>query len=248
MSLKDSVKKAAAATGAAGVAAATAGLSTCHSGGGTVVDPVPPPLVCSSVSGGQTLVSSARKAGDVVTVAIRATGVVSMWQVTRVGDVVGGTISGTTLPKSEGDSLVVTLQLATAATTQADFTVEGSITGYRNESCTFRRTFHVTVNGATVQVAETSLDRLPLRARERAEVVVVGREGRTVALEARTAYRGAHTAAWEVTGGELDTTTGHAARWTLPAKPGIYQAEVLLDYGADGVAFDALMLEVRDEG
>jgi hypothetical protein len=52
---------------------------------------------------------------------------------------------------------------------------------------------------------------------------------------------------WEVTGGELDASTGAQVQWTLPTVPGIYQAEVLLDYGADGIAFDALMLEVTDE-
>jgi len=47
-----------------------------------------------------------------------------------------------------------------------------------------------------------------------------------------------------VTGGELDASAAQRVQWTLPTRPGIYQAEVLLDYGADGIAFDTLMLEV----
>ena len=49
MSFKDSVKKAA---NAAGIAAATTGLSTCQNSCGTVVDPAPPPLVCTDVAFG----------------------------------------------------------------------------------------------------------------------------------------------------------------------------------------------------
>ena len=90
MSLKDSLKK--AATNAAGIAAATSGLSTCHSGGGTVVDPAPPPLICTSVTSGQTLRPSVRKDGDDIVASVRvfSIGEVSTWQIRRVGDVVGG--------------------------------------------------------------------------------------------------------------------------------------------------------------
>ena len=56
MSLKDSVKKAA---NAAGIAAATTGLSTCQNSCGTVVDPAPPPLICTDVALGQSLQPSA---------------------------------------------------------------------------------------------------------------------------------------------------------------------------------------------
>lgn len=36
----------------------------------------------------------------------------------------------------------------------------------------------------------------------------------------------------------------HRVAEVVPIIPGIYRAEVLLDYGADGIAFDTLMLEV----
>jgi hypothetical protein len=65
-------------------------------------------------------------------------------------------------------------------------------------------------------------------------------------LEARTQYGGPHQVSWEVTGSDVAGMVTHRAQRTLPTAPGIYQAEVLLDYGADGIAFDTLMLEVTD--
>ena len=103
---------------------------------------------------------------------------------------------------------------------------------------------HVSIGSTGVQVAETNLDSLPLSARHAAQIAVLGRAGRTLSLEARTKYGGPHVVSWEVTGGELDTSEARRVQWTLPTVPGIYQAEVLLDYGADGIAFDTLMLEV----
>jgi hypothetical protein len=242
VSFTESVKKAAKS---AGIAAATAGLSNCQNSCGTVVDPAPPPLICSDVASGQSLQASARQDLDSITVSVRAMGNISNWQITRVGDPVGGTISGTTLPKGAADSLVIALRLA-APSTRIDFTVEGVLTGYRNETCSIKRTFHVSFGATGVQVAETNLDSLPLSARHGAQIAVLGRDGRTLLLEARTQYGGAHHVSWEVTGGELDGGVARRARWTLPTVPGIYQAELLLDYGADGIAFDTLMLEVTD--
>ena len=243
MSLKHSVQKAA---NAAGIAAATTGLSTCQNSCGTVVDPAPPPLICTDVASGQSLRPSATKDGDVVTVSVRVTGEVGLWQITRVGDPVGATVTATTLPSTSADPLIVTLRLTTASTTQIDFTVEGILTGFRSETCNIKRTLHVSIGPAGVQVAETNLDSLPLSARHGAHIAVLGRAGRTLSLEARTMYGGPHQVSWEVTGGELDASSRRHAQWTLPSTPGIYQAELLLDYGADGIAFDTLMLEVAD--
>ncbi len=241
MSLKDSVKRAA---NAAGIAAATTGLSTCQSSCGTVVDPAPPPLVCSDVATGQSLTASATKTGDEVVVSVRVAGNLRSWQITRVGDAVGATIGATTLPSTTDAPLVVTLRPTSASTSQIDFTVEGVLTGYQNQTCSIKRTFHVSVTPTGVQVAETKLDSLPLSARHGAQIAVVSRADRTLSLEARTTYVDPHRISWEVTGGNLDVSVGPRVHWTLPSVPGIYQAELLLDYGADGVAFDALMLEV----
>jgi hypothetical protein len=241
MSLKDSVTNFGRT---AGIAAATAGLSTCQNSCGTVVDPAPPPLVCSDVAQGQSLRASARQEGNAVIASIQVTGSVSRWQINRVGDAVGGTIASTILPTSTAEQLVVTLDPAPGSTIQIDFTVEGVLTGFQSETCNVKRIFHVTVGTIGVQIAETNLDSLPLSARHGAQIVAMGRAGRTLSLEARTTYGRAHRVSWEVTGGELDTSNAHRVAWTLPNDPGLYQAEVLLDYGADGIAFDAFMLEV----
>jgi hypothetical protein len=242
VSLKDSVKK---ATNAAGIAAATAGLSTCQNSCGTVVDPAPPPLICSDVAMGQSLVPSATRDGDNVAVSIRVSGFISRWQITRVGDPVGATIATTTLPTTTADPLLISLRPATPTTTQIDFTVEGALTGDRNQRCDIKRTFHVSIGATGVQIAETNLDSLPLSARHGAQIAVTGRAGRTLALEARTMYRGPFRVAWDVTGGEVDAPASRQVSWVLPDVPGIYQAEVLLDYGADGIAFDTFLIEVK---
>ena len=247
MGIRESVKK--ASTGAAGIAAATAGLSTCHDGGGIVVDPVPPPLVCSDLSAGQSLAFSASKEGDVVTVNVRTvtlgSSFVASWRATRVGDAVGATVLSTVQPTHGGDSLVVTLQLATPSTTQVDFTVEAELHGLSDDTCNVTRTIHVSITPTGVQVGQTTLDTLPLPSRHTAQIAIRSHEGQTVALEARTGFRGPLSASWEVTGGSLDRSLGRTVRWTLPRDPGLYQAEVLLDYGTEGMAFDALVLEVR---
>ena len=243
MSFTESVKKAAKS---AGIAAATTGLSTCQNSCGTVVDPAPPPLICSDVASGQSLQASATQDADLITVSVRVTGAVTNWQITRVGDPVGGTITTTTLPKAVLNPLVVVLRPATPSMVQIDFSVEGVLTGYRNETCNIKRTFHVSIGPTGVQVAETNLDSLPLSARHGAQIAVLRREGHTLLLEARTQYGGPHLVSWEVTGGELEGPVARRAQWTLPTVPGIYQAELLLDYGADGIAFDTLMLEVTE--
>ena len=65
-----------------------------------------------------------------------------------------------------------------------------------------------------------------------------------VELQAATPYRGDRVVSWAVTDGELDTKTGSTVRWTLPPLPGIYQAELVIDFGDQGLALDTLLLEV----
>ncbi len=47
-----------------------------------------------------------------------------------------------------------------------------------------------------------------------------------------------------MSGGEVVTAEGGSLTWRLPDTPGIYQAEVILDYGDDGFSIDTLQLEV----
>ncbi len=239
MGIKDQAKRIAAG---ASVALATSGLSSCHDNG--AVDPSPPPLQCNTVDTGQSLTASATLHADTVEVAVRNVLGYGQWRVDTVSDVVGATLVSVHQPESSADSLTVALRLADETTTQVSFAVAATLMGYSGESCAVARTFHVTISGTGVQVSLRDSDTLPLPARQHAEIALAGQEGRVVRLEARTAYDGRRLASWSVSHGALDTDSGPAVHWTLPAEPGIYQAELVLDFGADGLAFDTLLLEV----
>jgi hypothetical protein len=240
MGIRDQAKRIAAG---ASVAIATSGLSSCNDNG--AVDPPPPPLQCNTVSMGETLRASATRNADSVTVSVRTTLGYEQWVVDRVTAVSGATISNIALPAARSrDALEVVLELATDSTTMAAFTVEATLYGLANETCAVKRTFFVTISQAGVQVTLSDVDPLPLAARQRAEIVLVHQDGRAVELQARTPFRGEREARWTVTDGELDASTGDSVRWTLPPAPGLYQAELVIDFGHDGMAIDMLMLEV----
>lgn len=242
MNLGERARK--AAMGAAGVAVATSGLSTCNNGG--AVDPPPPPLQCNAVSAGQTLSASATRSGDVIDVTIANVGT-SGWEVFRVTELTGATIAAITLPTSGSlEVLRMSLQLATPTTTAVSFRLEGRLFGYATETCDVTRTFMLGIQGGTITITLEPSDLLPLAARQIAEIVPVEQDGRLVTLAARTPYWGLYEAKWSVLGGVLDRQEGSPVRWTLPEEPGVYQIELLLDYGPDGLALDVLRLEVGE--
>jgi hypothetical protein len=239
MGIKDQAKRIAAG---ASVALATSGLSNCHDNG--AVDPPPPPLQCNTVDTGQSLTANATLDADTVEVTVRNVLGYGNWRVDAVSDVSGATLLSVHLPENATDSLIVRLRIADENTTQIAFAVAATLTGYSGESCAVTRTFHITLSGDGVQVSLRDADTLPLPARQHAEIAFAWQEGRIVRLEAKTAYDGERLASWSVSHGVLDAERGSAVRWTLPAEPGIYQAELVLDFGADGLAFDTLLLEV----
>ena len=145
---------------AAMIAAAMLGLSSCGDGGGTPVDP-PPPLICSDVDAGQTLTATAEHTGNAVIVTIRTLSFAVGWQVTRLGEAVGATVTATTLPQLTGDTLIVRAQLETPNTTRVDFLVESTLTDAQGHSCDVRRTFHLVIASTGVQVASAAPSRRP---------------------------------------------------------------------------------------
>lgn len=240
MGLRDQAKKAAAS--AAGMAFATSGLSSCNDNG--AVDPLPPPLECSTVNAGQSLAATATRMGDTVQVTLTNEHPHATWQVRGVTNVVGATIAEIVLPEARTrQPLRIAFALDNPSTTTASFTLEAQLFG-NDVTCDVQRTFTLTISGGDVQIALTPRDRLPLAARQPAEIVVGARDGTTVELGARTRYWGLYEARWSATDGELDRRDGPRVRWTLPSQPGVYQLELLLDYGADGLALDTLLLEV----
>jgi len=238
MGIKDQAKRVAAG---ASVALATSGLSNCHDNG--AVDPVPPPLQCSTVDTGQSLSATATLDGDTVEVVI-TNGVPASWRVDGVSDVFGATLVGVHVPEQGFDALTVRFDVAGAEAAEITFTVTATITGLSGESCPVVRTFRVTVSDSGVRVSLRDADTLPLPARQHAEIVLARGEGRVVRLEASTAWDGIRSESWSVSHGTLDADSGPTVHWTLPAEPGVYQVELVLDFGPEGLAFDTLLLEV----
>jgi hypothetical protein len=241
VSLKGRAKKAAAA--AASVSLATSGLSSCNDNG--AVDPLPPPLVCNSVNMGQSLSATVER--DNLSLLVRVESAVpALWKSAAVQSPVNVTVDNVSVPQSGFGAVVVSLTLTDASVMNASFTFTAVLGDLNdtNATCDVTRTFQITLDSGTISLQQVRP--LPLAARQNARIVMLGRADRVVELEAQTAFRGRTTVAWQATGGEIVKTSETRARWEVPAEPGIYQAEVVMDYGEDGVAFDALPVEVGE--
>ncbi len=53
---------------------------------------------------------------------------------------------------------------------------------------------------------------------------------------------------WTVSGGALAALPGDGVRWAPPARPGRYLLQVVVDWGAEGLAVDSLVLTVTEDG
>ena len=240
MDIKEQAKKVAAG---ASVALATTGLSSCFDNG--AVDPLPGPLQCNTVNTGQTLNVTANRTADTVSVTVLNINGAATWRVDRVVAVSGASLLSTTLPLPNTNlPLGILLKLDSSTTTEARFRVDATFIGFNAETCAATRTFILTISATGVQVSSADTDELPLGARQKASIVIARQEGNMVELVVRTPYQGSNEISWSVTEGELDTSTGETVRWTLPTAPGMYQAELVVDFGVDGFAFDALVIEV----
>ena len=217
------------------VALATAGLSSCIDGG--AVDPPPPPLECNTVDNGESLTATAVLTGREMTVTIRNASS-STWASVAVTAVAGGTVR----PVHPAEPLVFVIDLTDATVTRGSFNLSGTLEGFGGTRCGVARGFTFTIGSGGVVVAST-LD-LPLPARQQAHIGLVGREGDEVLLEATTPFTGRQAVSWSVTGGTVLAQDGNRLRWRLPTEPGLYQAELVIDYGPQGLSFDTLALEV----
>jgi len=246
-------KKAKKAT-AAGVAIATGGLSGC--GESVVVDPLPPPLTCSSVNEGQTLVATAERVDRALSVLIRhnpnnENQFAAYWRSAEVTDLTGvSVVNVVKAPDGESTALLVTFLLDSDVTSSGSFTLSGVMVGTQGNECTVSRAFSITVDGQNVVVAQLqgAGHDLPLMTREPAQVVVARQNGREIELLAHTRYGGEYEARWSVTGGELVSDVGKRTSWRLPTEAGFYQVRLVVDYGRDGLAVDAMTWEVLDPG
>lgn len=236
------------ATGVAGVALASAGCSCGHDNG--AVDPAPEPLVCTDeVNQGDHLDAYGTLTGTTLEVEISQGRYWSGWVEARILNPQNVTVTDVKVPdKGSGHLLQLDLELTDASVTAGSFTVHAKLEDASGrgsqEPCDITRTFTFTITGARVQLAELGADRLPLSARHRTAIAMVNRGARTVELEARTTFAGKCRTAWTVSGGVLVSAEGSRARWQLPDQKGFYQAQVITDFGDEGLAFDSLNLEV----
>lgn len=224
-----------------GVTLATLGLSTCINNG--AVDPAPPPLVCSDVAKGEPLVASAILAGTELRVRINLGDIVAGAWVERpaVTDLMGVTLKDVVLSTDKEDlSVILTLDAPTRKT--GAFTLKGDVMGYANPKCPVERRFTFSIDGVVVKIAQAGRA-LPLSVRDRVTIALAGRDGRAVELRADGAGAGARLD-WTATAGRVEAAAGGGVRWILPDEPGLYQIELLVDRGEEGVVLDALTLEV----
>lgn len=242
-----------AAAEAARLALATAGLTSCV--GSCAVDPAPPPFECTSdiQSGANLEVQSTELDGTALRVVLATLGYADgSWSELEVTDLDGATTASVTPDPAEGpvrtyEELTIELEVAATLPVSGTFVLRGSIDGAPDGPCAVERTFTFTADGVTDPVV-AQRQKLPLEARERARIRVVRRDARRLHLACETAFAGPVAVSWEVTGGRLCAVDGSTAEWELPDADGLYQVEVVADYGTHGMAFDALPLEVARSG
>jgi len=219
------------------VTLATMGCSNCSDNG--AVDPPPPPLVCGDLGAGQGLGAyGARSASGIeVSVYVESTG---KWQgVPSVTEVENLVLEEVAL---ESGAAKIRFQTPPDSVATGRFTLAGTILDSEGTECAVNRRFTMQLGtGSYVEVSE-AVHTLPLGNREGALIELAAQDGLIVHLRASGATPGWELI-WSVSAGTLENT-GDGVRWTLPATPGLYQAELLTDHGPHGFALDVLPLEV----
>lgn len=226
---------------AGGVAIATLGLSTCTDNG--AVDPAPPPFECTpSGAGGDLSASGSIQNGNIIADISYFGEAFAAWKdPPQITDLQGATLLNATFTDSSKNTFRVVLK-PEQGTNTGSFHVIGTITGDGTD-CPADRVFTFTVSGSSVQIALR--DVMPLGSKARASIAITRREGHEVELAAAGAgvVSGA-TLGWSATAGAIEPAAEGRVRWTLPEVPGLYQVELLVDRGRDGVHIDTLTLEV----
>lgn len=228
MSHKESAKKLI-------LAVATAGLTTCDGIG--AVDPAPDPLVCGDVDKGQTLGAQGTYDGQVLTITLSSGDFYGWDEAPAVTAVSGMGISNVDTTDLYSIGITATFN---AGETTGVFKVTGTFSDGQT-TCDVTREFTVTLNGTDVQI--TLLDQIPLAPRRHAGIEMLRRDDLSVDLRAHGASK-EEKVAWTPTGGHVEAKDDGSARWQLPAEPGVYQVEMLIDRGEQGFSHDTLTIEV----
>jgi len=230
------------------VTLASVGLPACSDNG--AVDPAPPPIKCEAVGEGASLTATATLDQTTVLVQIQETGQApdlpyyfARWDAApQVTGLDGVSLTEVALDPNDNRMVKVELELESAGTTSASFTLEGTLTDSYDTKCAVTRTFTLTITGGAVEIA-LQRRRLPLEERQPAAIEIVRRRALAVELRASGA-EGAERVRWSVTAGKVVRQRDDRVTWLLPDVPGLYQAELLVERGGRGLAIDTLALEV----
>jgi hypothetical protein len=218
----------------------TAGLTSCITSGS--VDPPPPPPRCENLNAQRDLSPSVGNEGGVLVASIQYVGrEASAVREARVSLVDGATLKQVSVLQP---SRIVRVELVTNTPlpSRIVFVLEGTFEA--DPACPFQRSFTITTDGG-LRITESRLA-LPFAAQPRAAIVVRERHGSRVTLAAIAEPPGRHQA-WSVSGGRFELDAAGRMVWQLPSEPGLYQAELFVDHGQDGFAFDTLALELHAE-
>lgn len=222
------------------IALATATLTTCNKDG--AVDPAPPPADCNFPSttelDGYGYKDDA--SGDLV-ISLSSSGEAT-YSATTITDVMGATL--VSVSPDGMYSIQVKLRPNPPTATSGTFHVKTTVTDRKMATCSVEKTFTFTVTSSGVTVRNTRVAQLPLTVRYPASIAMVAHDGHTLELAGRTGYRGAQTIDWSVTGGVIEAQSEGRLRWRLPDEPGLYQVELVIDYGEGGFAIDHMTFEV----
>jgi hypothetical protein len=223
----------------ASVALTTAGLSTCHDNG--AVDPPPPPFQCTDeVRTLESLTEGAAATLKGTELHVTFWGPGGTWESAQVTEVAGGTARPVTLAQP----LEVVIDLTDDMVTQGSFKLTGVVQGPNSVVCEVGRTFIFRINFETGTVNIARAEDLPLSRRQPAGIALASRAGREVELVPGKALTGATSVVWTVTGGDILASDSTRLRWRLPVEAGLYQVELIADYGPPGFSHDVLILEV----
>jgi hypothetical protein len=220
------------------VALITSGCTGCNHGG--AVDPPPPELRCSDVDFGQQLSVATTLTGNTLSISLESTYYTGTWSSAEIQVPVNLTPTGV---QAAGRQVSIVVQVGAERPFAGSFRFHGVLVGQQGDTCDVTRTFTVTIDG-DVTVAQMGIVDLPLSVRAPAAIEVVRQEGGRVLLRACMQHPREHRVSWTVTAGTVAVASDEQVEWLLPSDPGVYQAELMVDYGLAGFAFDTVAFEV----
>lgn len=221
--------------------------------GCAVVDPVPPPLKCELLSAKDLQADGwIDKQPNLWTLRIRLTlprfDSDPVYLAVEVSDLTGEIAGRTATVEyddygADGAEPVIVIPIPMGPLpSNGTLKVRAVVDNEGRTSCPLERV--LTLSIAQDQVLVTSADQLPLRERHSARIRVAERTDEALILEARTRHPGPCRFGWSATGGCIEAAEGPLVIWRLPREPGLHQAQLIADFGEQGLAFDTLTVEV----